>query len=332
MPISGVASCSARSSSLAVMHFDEHRHAEAVGDGSKSRMRRQIECRKRSAGWRRRPWRALRGPDRRRPGSPCAGRQIAGGTRCLQVRRRALEKLTIGQHRQTCRAMPLITGGDLGRAKVGAQDASRRAGLLDLGDHRRLARRRFASRIAPRKSRAAGCRSASARSATSGTWALAATTSARLTASMRLRMSLLIAESAPLLPGASHGCLRAVRQPPGGVPGRPTRRCRPDHNRREPSGSWRRGGRPLDALRLQVDQNILLQALELAIGGKLGATIESRGRFGEDFGDQQRIADVVWCLAVARIASDHYIGIEETVGGFNAYFDGLDEDPARDCP
>ena len=31
----------------------------------------------------------------------------------------------------------------------------------------------------------------------------------------------------------------------------------------------------LDALRLQVDQNILLQALELAIGGKLGATIES---------------------------------------------------------
>jgi hypothetical protein len=33
--------------------------------------------------------------------------------------------------------MTLITAGDFGRAKVGAQHPPRRAGFLDLGDHRR---------------------------------------------------------------------------------------------------------------------------------------------------------------------------------------------------
>jgi hypothetical protein len=41
-------------------------------------------------------------------------------------------------------------------------------------------------------------------------------------------------------------------------------------------------------LRRQVDQNVVLQAVELAIGGELAAAVEGRGRLGKDFGDQQR--------------------------------------------
>jgi hypothetical protein len=43
MPISGVCSCSARIEFVAVVHFDQHRHAEACGDGLELAHRRQIE-------------------------------------------------------------------------------------------------------------------------------------------------------------------------------------------------------------------------------------------------------------------------------------------------
>ena len=65
----------------------------------------------------------------------------------------------------------------------------------------------------------------------------------------------------------------------------------------------------LDALRRHVDQDILLQAVELAIGSKLAAAMESCSRFGEDFGDQQWMADVVRRQAITRIAGDQDLSL-----------------------
>ena len=86
-------------------------------------------------------------------------RQPAGGARLFHVLERALEKLLVGQHRQAGRAVALVARGDRGRIECLAQHAPARARFLDLGDDRRLARRRSCQRSAPAKSRA-GCASA----------------------------------------------------------------------------------------------------------------------------------------------------------------------------
>src|SRR6185369_11147575 len=56
-----------------------------------------------------------------------------------------LEILAIGQHRQAGGAVRRVIAGDLGRLKVGADDAFRWAGLLDFGNHRCLAGRDLAA-------------------------------------------------------------------------------------------------------------------------------------------------------------------------------------------
>ena len=73
-------------------------------------------------------------------------RQRAGRARLLQVLGRALEELHVGQHRQAGRAMLRIARRDLGRHEALAQHALAGAGLLDLGDHGRLALRRSCAR------------------------------------------------------------------------------------------------------------------------------------------------------------------------------------------
>jgi hypothetical protein len=61
---------------------------------------------------------------------------LAGRARRAQGFRRALKKLAVGQHRQAGRAVACVIGGDFGRREMFADHALRRAGLLDLGDHR----------------------------------------------------------------------------------------------------------------------------------------------------------------------------------------------------
>ena len=62
-------------------------------------------------------------------------RQRAGGARGLQIFRRTLKVIAIGQHRQTRRAAVCIARGDIGRIEISADHALGRAGFLDLGNH-----------------------------------------------------------------------------------------------------------------------------------------------------------------------------------------------------
>ena len=68
-------------------------------------------------------------------------RQRAGGARLLQVGVGALEEIDIGQHRQTGCASGFVTARDRGGIEILTDHTLRRTGLLDLGDHRRLAKR-----------------------------------------------------------------------------------------------------------------------------------------------------------------------------------------------
>ena len=68
-------------------------------------------------------------------------RQSTGCARLLQMIRAALKELLIGQHRQTGRAMFRIACGNRGGIKIFAQHALAWAGLLDLRDHGWLAGR-----------------------------------------------------------------------------------------------------------------------------------------------------------------------------------------------
>ena len=67
--------------------------------------------------------------------------QFAGSTRGLQIRRRPLKKLPVGQHRQAGCTVRRIIGGNISRLEIAAQNAFRRAGLFDFGNNRRLAGR-----------------------------------------------------------------------------------------------------------------------------------------------------------------------------------------------
>ena len=126
----------------AVVHFYQHRHVQAAGDGFKVGHLRVIQTRGDQQNG--------IGPHGPRfidlvrihheilaqHGQQCAGPGL------LQVVRLALEKLPIGQHRQASRAHLAVAFhvalGNVGRLEVGAQHALAGAGLLDLGNHRRL--------------------------------------------------------------------------------------------------------------------------------------------------------------------------------------------------
>ena len=64
-------------------------------------------------------------------------RQRTGGTGLPQVVVTALEKIHVGENRETGRPAARVAQGNLGRIKIRPQDALAGRGLLDLGDHRR---------------------------------------------------------------------------------------------------------------------------------------------------------------------------------------------------
>ncbi len=66
-------------------------------------------------------------------------RQRAGFAGLLQIGVGALEEVHVGQHRQAAGATELVADGDVGRAEIRADHALGGAGLLHLGDHRRVA-------------------------------------------------------------------------------------------------------------------------------------------------------------------------------------------------
>ena len=95
------------------------------------------------------PGARLAAPGRGRTGSPCAAPAGAHGrARRGEVVRAALERGRVGQHRQAGRAAGLIGAGQRRRVEVGADQALRRARLLDLGDQRRCGPRRCFASIA----------------------------------------------------------------------------------------------------------------------------------------------------------------------------------------
>ena len=94
--------------------------------------------------------------------------------------RRALERRRIGEHRQARRAAALIGARQRRRIEVGADQALRRARLLDLGDQRVVAARQPALDAPPGNRAAAALARACASSAASGRARLAAAISSRL--------------------------------------------------------------------------------------------------------------------------------------------------------
>ena len=140
MPISGVLSCRAASSSAASCDFHQHGHAEFVGQRFQLFHLRQLQ--------RRHDQQDGVGAD----GAGAADlvgvdhevlaqhRDVAGGARFDQVVLAALEELHVGQHRQAGGAMGFIAPGNGGGIEVLPDYASGGTGLLDLGDYRRLAR------------------------------------------------------------------------------------------------------------------------------------------------------------------------------------------------
>ena len=73
-------------------------------------------------------------------------RQRGGRARRGQKFRPALERRRVGQHRQAGRAAGLIGARQRRRIEIGADQALRRARLLDLGDQRVVAARRASAR------------------------------------------------------------------------------------------------------------------------------------------------------------------------------------------
>ena len=109
MPISGVASSSARSSSRRVVHLDQHGHAESNARSLRARRAARRRARRRSAGCSRRPARATRATwYSSTMKSLRSSGQRARGARRDQILRRALEKITVGQHRKACGAAGLV--------------------------------------------------------------------------------------------------------------------------------------------------------------------------------------------------------------------------------
>ena len=83
-----------------------------------------------------------------------------------------------------------------------------------------------------------------------------------------------------------------------------------------------------DTLRGDINQNVFLKTLKLAIGSKLGAPIKSGGRFGKHFNKENRMTHISWRQAVARVAGYDNIGIKKAVCRFDVSFDGSDEHAA----
>ena len=83
-------------------------------------------------------------------------RQVDGRARGDEVLRRALEERRVGEHREAGRAARLVGAGERRRIEVGADQALRRARLLDLGDQRRPAGGDASRSSALRKPRGGG--------------------------------------------------------------------------------------------------------------------------------------------------------------------------------
>ena len=176
----------------AVVHFDQHRHAERLRRGLEVGQLRVVEDR--------RDQQDAVGADRARlvdlvgvDDEVLAQHRQLAGTRApargssARPGRSARRSAPTGRPRRA-----RVARGDLGRHEALAQHALARARLLDLGDHRGAARRRSCA-AAPRRSprtiaRAPRHRGAATRARAA---ACAAATSSRLTATMRSRMSLM---------------------------------------------------------------------------------------------------------------------------------------------
>ena len=149
-------SASARSSSRGVVHLDEHVQpvvARGAAPAPPSARRSSAATISRiasapsardSATWYSSTMNSLRS----------AGSEQAAA-RGDQVVRAPLEERAVGEHRQAGRAGPLVARRDGRRIEIRAQHALARAGLLDLGDHRRLAGRDLRAERAARSRAAA---------------------------------------------------------------------------------------------------------------------------------------------------------------------------------
>ncbi len=145
MPMSRVPSGSARSSSRGVVHLDEHVHAErlrasATRARASSSVTLAMMTRMQSA-----PHGArlehLVGLEEEILAQHRQAGGLAGGGEILGP---ALERRLVGQHREAGRAALGIGAGERRRIEIGADEALRRARLLDLGDQRRAIGREMA--------------------------------------------------------------------------------------------------------------------------------------------------------------------------------------------
>ena len=109
-------------------------------------------------------------------------RQLAGGARRPQIVVAALEIRRVGQYRQAGRAAGLIGAGEGRRVEIGADQASARAGLLDLGDQAETGRPRSGLPAPPRTAAPAAPRPASPAAPPPAAAALRRATCSRLTA------------------------------------------------------------------------------------------------------------------------------------------------------
>ena len=122
------------------MHLDQHRHVQPQGNGRQIGHSRVVQA---------------SGDEQNAVGAHgtrlvnlvrvdhevfAQHRQLARSAGLLQKVGLALEKLTVGQHRQTSRAMFGITLRNVSGHKVGTQHAFGRAGFFHLGNHRGLPR------------------------------------------------------------------------------------------------------------------------------------------------------------------------------------------------
>ena len=141
MPISGVASASARSSSRGVVHLDQHVHAVSRARSASS----AASCASSSAATISRIASAPSARDSATWYSSTMNSLRSAGSAHARARRdevlgRALEDTAVGQHRQARGAGALVRRGDRRRIEIVAQHALARARLLDLRDHRGVAR------------------------------------------------------------------------------------------------------------------------------------------------------------------------------------------------
>lgn len=83
-------------------------------------------------------------------------------------------------------------------------------------------------------------------------------------------------------------------------------------------------------LAVLLDEQVFLQGVDLLVELELATAVEGGGGVGEDFDNQRRmlLGEAGLGLAVARIAGDEDVGVEDGVGAVDAQFHAGDEGAA----